>query len=54
MLEENDNKRGIRANFVVCWKATTDKQRPVFQGGMISTHGPQGNSLLTEGVSILH
>ena len=52
VIEEDDDVGGSGANFIINWGATTSKVKPIFQGVMISTHGQQGISFLTEGVSI--
>ena len=52
VIEEDDDVGGSGANFIINWGATTNKVKPIFQGVMISTHGQQGISFITEGVSI--
>ncbi|MEZ5039509.1 MAG: DUF3124 domain-containing protein [Saprospiraceae bacterium] len=52
VIEEDDTEGGTGANFIINWGATVMDVKPVFQGVMISTHGQQGISFLTEGVSI--
>lgn len=52
VIERNDTAGGTGANFLLNWAARTSSVNPVFQGVMISTHGQQGISFITEGVSI--
>lgn len=52
VIAENDTAGGTGANFIVNWGSNSNAVRPLFQGVMISTHGQQGISFLTEGVSI--
>lgn len=52
VIEEDDTIGGTGANFIVNWSARNHQVKPVFHGVMISTHGQQGISFLTEGVSI--
>ncbi len=52
VIEEDDDVGGSGANFIINWGATTSKVKPIFQGVMISTHGQQGISFITEGISI--
>lgn len=52
VIAEDDNVGGTGANFIVNWGANTTNVKPLFQGVMISTHGQQGISFVTEGVSI--
>ena len=49
---ENHTKAMIGGSFIIKWGANSSKVKPLFQGIMISSHGPQGISFLTEGVSI--
>ena len=50
--QESDAEARIGGSFIVNWGANSSKVKPIFQGIMISSHGPQGVSFLTEGVSI--
>ena len=52
VIEENDTIGGTGANFIVNWGANRSDIKPMFQGVMISTHGQQGISFLTDGISI--
>jgi len=52
VIEEDDNVGGTGANFMVEWGAKSKDLTPVFQGVMISTHGQQGISFLTEGIPV--
>jgi len=52
VIEENDTSGGTGANFIINWGASSKNVRPLFQGIMISTHGQQGVSFSTTGVSI--
>jgi hypothetical protein len=52
VIEESDIEREVEGSFIVNWGATGSKLKPVFQGVMISNHGPQGISFITEGVSV--
>lgn len=52
VIEEDDEIGGSGANFIINWGATKDQLKPLFQGVMISTHGQQGISFLTDGISI--
>jgi len=52
VIEENDTSGGTGANFVINWAAKDSVVEPMFQGIMISTHGQQGVSFSTTGVSI--
>ncbi|MEZ4887990.1 MAG: DUF3124 domain-containing protein [Chitinophagales bacterium] len=52
VIEEDDKAGGTGANFIVNWAANSPDLVPMFQGVMISTHGQQGISFLTEGISI--
>ncbi|MEO9870714.1 DUF3124 domain-containing protein [Ekhidna sp.] len=52
VIEEDDTQGGTGPNFIVNWGANNQKLKPIFQGVMISTHGQQGISFLTNGLSI--
>ncbi|MDF1551279.1 MAG: DUF3124 domain-containing protein, partial [Bacteroidales bacterium] len=52
VIEEDDVLGGTGANFIIIWGAKRKDIRPMFQGVMISTHGQQGISFLTNGISI--
>ncbi len=52
VIEENDTSGGTGANFVISWAAKDSVVQPLFQGIMISTHGQQGVSFSTTGISI--
>ncbi len=52
VIEEDDTAGGTGANFIVDWCAEHTQVYPVLQGVMISTHGQQGISFITDGVSI--
>jgi len=52
VIEEDDTAGGTGANFIVDWCAESTHVYPVLQGVMISTHGQQGISFITDGVSI--
>jgi len=52
VVEEDDTVGGTGANFIINWGANKASLKPIFQGVMISTHGQQGISFTTEGVSI--
>lgn len=49
---ESESEAMIGGSFIIKWGANTSKVKPIFQGIMVSSHGPQGISFLTEGVSI--
>ncbi len=49
---ESETEAMIGGSFIIIWGANSLKVKPIFQGIMISSHGPQGISFLTEGVSI--
>lgn len=49
---ESETEAMIGGSFIIIWGANNSKVKPLFQGIMISSHGPQGISFLTEGVSI--
>jgi hypothetical protein len=49
---ESESEAMIGGSFIIIWGAKSSKVKPIFQGIMISSHGPQGISFLTEGVSI--
>ncbi len=49
---ESESEAMIGGSFIIIWGANSSKVKPIFQGIMISSHGPQGISFLTEGVSI--
>ena len=49
---ESEDEAMIGGSFIIIWGANSSKVKPIFQGIMISSHGPQGISFLTEGVSI--
>jgi hypothetical protein len=52
VIEEKDKTGGTGSNFIIIWSAKCVNLHPVFQGVMISTHGQQGISYLTNGISI--
>ena len=52
VIEEDDTAGGTGANFLVQWGSKTDDIHPLFEGIMISTHGQQGISFRTAGVSV--
>ncbi len=52
VIEENDTSGGTGANFIINWRAKHQNANPLFQGIMISTHGQQGVSFTTTGISI--
>ncbi len=52
VIEEEDTTGGSGANFIVIWGARNASVKPIFEGIMISTHGQQGISFSTQGVSI--
>lgn len=52
VVEEDDTVGGTGANFIINWGANKAGLKPIFQGVMISTHGQQGISFTTEGVSL--
>lgn len=52
VIEEDDTSGGTGANFLVRWGARRSDLIPIFQGVMISTHGQQGISFITDGISI--
>ena len=52
VIEEDDTVGGTGANFLVHWGSKTDDIQPIFEGIMISTHGQQGISFRTQGVSV--
>ena len=49
---ESEFEAMIGGSFIIIWGANSSKVKPIFQGIMVSSHGPQGISFLTEGVSI--
>lgn len=53
VVEEDDTVGGTGANFLINWGANKQGLKPIFQGVMISTHGQQGVSFTTEGISIV-
>lgn len=52
VIEEKDTSGGTGANFVITWGSDHPSVDPIFEGIMISTHGQQGISFSTQGVSI--
>ena len=52
VIEESDNQREVEGSFIINWAATNSEIKPIFQGVMVSTHGTQGVSFITEGVSV--
>ena len=52
VIEENDTSGGTGANFIINWASDDENAQPLFQGIMISTHGQQGVSFSTNGISI--
>ncbi|MBS2211994.1 DUF3124 domain-containing protein [Carboxylicivirga mesophila] len=52
VIEEKDIEGGSGANFVFDWAMKNDKNPPLFEAVMISTHGQQGLSFTTRGVQI--
>ncbi len=52
VIEESEIERELEGGFIVNWGANSSELKPIFQGVMISTHGPQGVSFITEGVSV--
>ncbi len=52
VVEDSDIKSDLEGSFIVNWGATTSEVKPIFQGVMISTLGPQGISFVNEGVSV--
>jgi len=52
IIEEQDNEGGSGANFVFDWTTKNEKNPPVFEAVMISTHGQQGLSFSTRGIQI--
>ncbi len=51
-IEESDIEPEVGGSFIINWGATTSKLKPIFTGVMISNHGPQGISIITNGVSV--
>lgn len=49
VIEEEDLRGGVGANFMVLWDATSQVNRPVFEAVMISTARQQGISLISTG-----
>jgi hypothetical protein len=52
IITEEDKEGGSGANFVFDWAVKNDKNQPLFEAVMISTHGQQGLSFSTRGVQI--
>lgn len=52
VIDEADTSGGTGANFVIKWGSTNKNVAPIFEGIMISTHGQQGISFVTQGISI--
>ena len=52
VITEEDKAGGSGANFVFDWAVKNDKNPPLFEAVMISTHGQQGLSFSTRGVQI--
>jgi hypothetical protein len=52
VIEGTDIAGEVEQSFIVNWGATSSKLKPIFQSVMISNHGPQGISLITNGVSV--
>ncbi len=53
IIDEQDIEGGSGANFVFDWAKLNDKNPPLFEAVMISTHGQQGLSFTTRGVQII-
>lgn len=49
VVEEEDLRGGVGANFLVLWEATQPVNRPVIEAVMISTSQQQGISLISPG-----
>lgn len=52
VIDEQDIEGGSGANFVFDWAVKNEKNPPLFEGVMISTHGQQGLSFATRGLRI--
>lgn len=52
VIEEDENEKEVEGSFMVNWGATNSEVVPIFQAVMISAHGPQGISFVTDGVSV--
>ena len=52
IIEEDDTEGGSGANFIFDWAVNNEKNPPLFEAVMISTHGTQGLSFTTRGVQI--
>ena len=52
IIEEDDTEGGSGANFIFDWAVNNEKNPPLFEAVMISTHGTQGLSFTTQGVQI--
>ncbi|HYX09028.1 MAG TPA: DUF3124 domain-containing protein [Bacteroidales bacterium] len=49
VIEEEDLRGGVGANFLVLWEAKNNVSKPVFEAVMISTAQNQGLSFVSEG-----
>lgn len=52
VVEENDTRGGVGANFIVEWESPDPVQVPIIQAVMITTASTQGISFVTEGYPI--
>ena len=52
VISEQDSEGGSGANFVFDWMIKNVNNPPLFEAVMISTHGQQGLSFKTQGISV--
>ncbi len=52
VIEEDESEMEVEGSFIINWGAKSADPKPIFQAVMISAHGPQGISFVTEGVSL--
>lgn len=52
VIEEDESEMEVEGSFIINWGAKNTHVMPLFQAVMISAHGPQGISFVTEGVSL--
>ncbi|MBN2213700.1 MAG: DUF3124 domain-containing protein [Bacteroidales bacterium] len=52
VVEYDEKQGGAGANFIVNWGSYTDVSNPCIQAVMISTHGQQGVSFVTDGINL--
>jgi len=52
VIEEEDLRGGVGANYLVLWEATRNVNKPIFEAVMISTFQQQGISFISEGRAV--